>query len=100
MEKCNKDGSMVVVIAATDSLETLDPAFMSSRQFYKTFYLAKPDEDSRRKKVHLYYKDYIMEEDKEAICNLVASKTSGLVWANLKSVVVQSRVAANWRGVL
>lgn len=98
MEKCNKDGSMVVVIAATDSLETLDPAFMSSRQFYKTFYLAKPDEDSRRKKVHLYYKDYIMEEDKEAICNLVASKTSGLVWANLKSVVVQSRVAANWRG--
>ncbi|GKA11464.1 ATPase, AAA-type, core, P-loop containing nucleoside triphosphate hydrolase [Tanacetum coccineum] len=63
MEKCNKDGSMVVVITATDSPETLDSTFMSSGQFYKTFQVTEPDEDSRRKKARFCFKDHIKEED-------------------------------------
>ncbi|GJY61815.1 ATPase, AAA-type, core, P-loop containing nucleoside triphosphate hydrolase [Tanacetum coccineum] len=98
MEKCNKDGKMVMVIAATDSLETLDPALMSSGWFQKTFNVAKPDEDSRRKMVHFHLKDYIRKEDTEAICNLIASKTSGLVRAKILNVVADSRVAAIMRG--
>ncbi|PWA92200.1 ATPase, AAA-type, core, P-loop containing nucleoside triphosphate hydrolase [Artemisia annua] len=98
MEKCNEDGKMVMVIAATSSPETLDPALMSSGWFQKTFYVAKPDEDSRRKMVHFHLKDYIMKEDTKAICNLVASKTSGLVWAKIENVVADSRVAAIMRG--
>ncbi|GJY12603.1 ATPase, AAA-type, core, P-loop containing nucleoside triphosphate hydrolase [Tanacetum coccineum] len=98
MEKCNKDGSMVVVVAATHSLETLDPALMSSYWFQKTFHVAKPEEDSKRKKVGLYFKDYILEEDKEAICNLIASHTPGSVWANLKNIVAESVCSARWRG--
>jgi SpoVK/Ycf46/Vps4 family AAA+-type ATPase len=100
MDKCNKDGSMVVVIATTDSPETLDSTFMSSCQFYKIFHVAKPDEDSRRKKAGFCFKDLIMEEDKEAICNLVASQTAGLGWANLENIAVESRVAAKYRGLL
>nr|GEZ57543.1 ATPase, AAA-type, core, P-loop containing nucleoside triphosphate hydrolase [Tanacetum cinerariifolium] len=91
MEKCNKDGKMVMVIAATDSLETLDPALMSSGWFQKTFNVAKPDEDSRRNMVHFHLKDYIRKEDTEAICNLIASKTSGLVRAKILNVVADSR---------
>ncbi|GJV14187.1 ATPase, AAA-type, core, P-loop containing nucleoside triphosphate hydrolase [Tanacetum coccineum] len=98
MEKCNKDGKMVMVIAATDSPETLDPALTNSGWFQKTFHVAKPDEDSRRKIVHFHLKDYIMKEDTEAICNLIASKTSGLVWAKILNVVADSRVAAIMRG--
>ncbi|PWA35379.1 ATPase, AAA-type, core, P-loop containing nucleoside triphosphate hydrolase [Artemisia annua] len=98
MDKCNKDGSMVVVIAATDSPEALDSTFMSSCQFYKTFHVAKPDEDSRQKKAGFCFKDLIMEEDKEAICNLVASQTAGLSWANLENIAVEFRVAAKYRG--
>ena len=100
MEKCNEDGKMVMVIAATSSLVTLDPALMSSGWFQKMFNVAKPDEDSRRKMVHFHLKDYIMKEDTEAICNLVASKTSGLVWAKIENVVADSRVAAIMRGLL
>nr|GEU71373.1 ATPase, AAA-type, core, P-loop containing nucleoside triphosphate hydrolase [Tanacetum cinerariifolium] len=97
MEKCNKDGIMVMVKAATDSPETLDSTFMSSCQIYKTFHVAKPDEDSRRKKANFCFKDHIKKEDKEAICNLVASQTSGLKWAHLENLVVESRVAAKYR---
>ena len=100
MEKCNKDGKMVMVIACTTSPETLDPALMSSGRFYKTVHVAKPDKDCRRKMVHFHLKDYIMKEDKEEICNLVASKTSGLSWANIANVIADSRASAVMRGLL
>nr|GEY64203.1 ATPase, AAA-type, core, P-loop containing nucleoside triphosphate hydrolase [Tanacetum cinerariifolium] len=47
---------------------------------------------------HKFNKDYILEEDKEAICNLIASQTPGSVWANLKNIVAESRCSARWRG--
>lgn len=100
MDKCNKYGEMVVVIAATDSPETLDPAFISSSRFYKTYHVTKPDQDCRHKKAAFCFKDHIKAEDKEAICNLVASQTSGLGWANLEDIVVESRLAAEYRGLL
>nr|GEV06099.1 ATPase, AAA-type, core, P-loop containing nucleoside triphosphate hydrolase [Tanacetum cinerariifolium] len=97
MDKCNKDGEMVVVIAATDKPETLNPAFMNSSRFYNTYHVTKPDQDCRHKKAGFYFKDHIKEEDEEGICNLVASQTLGLGWAPLKDIVIESTMAAEDR---
>ncbi|GJV16759.1 ATPase, AAA-type, core, P-loop containing nucleoside triphosphate hydrolase [Tanacetum coccineum] len=53
--------------------------------------------ESNAKKANFCFKDHIKEEDKEAICNLVASQTTGLKWAHLENLVVESRVAAKYR---
>nr|GEV29705.1 ATPase, AAA-type, core, P-loop containing nucleoside triphosphate hydrolase [Tanacetum cinerariifolium] len=86
MDKCVKDGTMVVVIASTNKQETLDPYLFESPWFNRLFHVAKPDEDCRRKACGLYLKDNVKEEDKEAICDSVASLTPDVVWAHLQLI--------------
>lgn len=93
MDGFEKDAS-VVVIAATNRPETLDSALMRPGRFSRKVLVGEPDEDGRRKIFALYMRDVPMQEDKEAICKLVASRTKGLVGADLENIAHESVLLA------
>ncbi|KAI7744178.1 hypothetical protein M8C21_020796 [Ambrosia artemisiifolia] len=93
MDGFEKDAS-VVVIAATNRPETLDSALMRPGRFSRKVLVGEPDEDGRRKIFSLYLRDVPMEEDKEAISSLVASRTTGLVGADLENIAHESVLLA------
>nr|XP_043625194.1 probable inactive ATP-dependent zinc metalloprotease FTSHI 3, chloroplastic [Erigeron canadensis] len=82
-----------MVIATTDKPETLDPTLMS--RFICKVHVGRPNEDSRRKFFGLKFNEFIKEEDREAICNLVASQTPGFVWGDLiRTALISLQLAA------
>ncbi|KAI3799094.1 hypothetical protein L1987_34384 [Smallanthus sonchifolius] len=93
MDGFEKDAS-VVVIAATNRPETLDSALMRPGRFSRKVLVGEPDEEGRRKIFSLYLRDVPMEEDKEAISSLVASRTPGLVGADLENIAHESVLLA------
>ncbi|XP_071707297.1 probable inactive ATP-dependent zinc metalloprotease FTSHI 3, chloroplastic [Rutidosis leptorrhynchoides] len=97
MDGFEKDAS-VVVIAATNRPESLDSALMRPGRFSRKVLVGEPDEDGRRKIFSLYMRNVPMQEDKEAICDLVATRTSGLVGADLANIANESALLAGRRG--
>ncbi|MFS8011098.1 putative AAA+ ATPase domain, ATPase, AAA-type, core, AAA ATPase, AAA+ lid domain-containing protein [Helianthus anomalus] len=93
MDGFEKDAS-VVVIAATNRPETLDSALMRPGRFSRKVLVGEPDEVGRQKIFSLYLRDVPMEEDKEAISSLVASRTTGLVGADLENIAHESVLLA------
>lgn len=99
MDKCKHDGHTVLVIASTNEPEKLDPTLINSGWFYKRVRMDKPDEDCRRKIIGLYFNSYLLEEDKEAICNFVTSETHGLVGSDIKCIANESYFLSDIRGL-
>lgn len=97
MDGFEKD-SNVVVIAATNRPETLDSALMRPGRFSRKVRVDVPDENGRKDIFALYIKDVCMEDDKEAISELVASLTNGLVGADLENIARESVLLAARRG--
>ncbi|XP_076893220.1 putative inactive ATP-dependent zinc metalloprotease FTSHI 3, chloroplastic [Bidens hawaiensis] len=93
MDGFEKDAS-VVVIAATNRPETLDSALMRPGRFSRKVLVGEPDEEGRRRIFSLYLRNVPMEEDKEAISHLVASRTPGLVGADLENIAHESVLLA------
>ena len=89
----------VVVIAATNRPETLDPALLRQGRFSKKVVVNPPDQEGRRKIFALHLKNVLMQEDKEHICDYIASITEGFVGASLKEIVSESRRLAARRGL-
>ncbi|GKF03757.1 ATPase, AAA-type, core, P-loop containing nucleoside triphosphate hydrolase, partial [Tanacetum coccineum] len=88
-------GTLVLVIGATNRLWSLDEELDIFRHFHKTFRVDEPNEDCRQKMFSSYLKEYILEEYKEVICNLVAKSTPGSVWGDLQEIGDEStRLAA------
>lgn len=97
MDGFEKDEN-VVVIAATNRPETLDSALLRPGRFSRKVTVGEPDEDGRRKIFGIYLKDVPMEEDKEFICDLVATLTPGLVGADLENIAHEAVLLAARRG--
>ncbi|KAI7755895.1 hypothetical protein M8C21_013662 [Ambrosia artemisiifolia] len=97
MDGFDKDRS-VLVIAATNRPNLLDHALMGRSWFFRKILVGKPDEDGRRKIFSLYLRDVPMEEDKETVSRLVASRTPGLVGADLKHIANMSVLLSIRRG--
>ncbi|XP_076925212.1 putative inactive ATP-dependent zinc metalloprotease FTSHI 3, chloroplastic [Bidens hawaiensis] len=93
MDGFEKDAN-VVVIAATNRPETLDSALMRPGRFSRKVLVGEPDEEGRRRIFSLYLRNVPMEEDKEAISHLVASRTPGLVGADLENIAHESVLLA------
>lgn len=90
--------SNVVVIAATNRPETLDSALMRPGRFSRKVWVDVPDEKGRKDIFALYIKDVPMEDDKEAISELVASLTNGLVGADLENIAREAVLLAARKG--
>lgn len=88
----------VVVIAATNRPEALDPALCRPGRFSRKVYVGEPDEDGRRKILAVHLRGIPLEEDINLICNLVASVTQGFVGADLANIVNEAALLAARRG--
>lgn len=88
----------VVVIAATNRPEALDPALCRPGRFSRKVYVGEPDEEGRKKILAIHLRGVPLEEDLGLICNLVASLTQGLVGADLANIVNESALLAARRG--
>ncbi|KAL2522956.1 cell division protein ftsH [Forsythia ovata] len=88
----------VVVIAATNRPDALDPALCRPGRFSRKVYVGEPDEDGRRKILAIHFRGVPLEEDADLVCNLVASLTQGLVGADLANIVNEAALLAARRG--
>lgn len=88
----------VVVIAATNRPEALDPALCRPGRFSRKVFVGEPDEAGRRKILAVHLRGIPLEEDPELICNLVATLTQGLVGADLANIVNEAALLAARRG--
>lgn len=88
----------VVVIAATNRPEALDPALCRPGRFSRKVYVGAPDLDGRRKILAVHMRNIPLEEDLYLICDLVASLTPGFVGADLANVVNEAALLAARRG--
>ncbi|KAA8530517.1 hypothetical protein F0562_005226 [Nyssa sinensis] len=88
----------VVVIAATNRPEALDPALCRPGRFSRKVFVGEPDEDGRRKILAVHLRGVPLEEDTGLICNLVASLTQGFVGADLADIVNEAALLAARRG--
>lgn len=88
----------VIVIAATNRPEALDPALCRPGRFSRKVLVGEPDEDGRRKILAVHLRGIPLEEDTGLICDLVASVTQGFVGADLANIVNESALLAARRG--
>ncbi|XP_073060428.1 probable inactive ATP-dependent zinc metalloprotease FTSHI 3, chloroplastic [Primulina eburnea] len=88
----------VVVIAATNRPEALDPALCRPGRFSRKVYVGEPDEDGRKKILAIHLRGIPLDEDKHLISNLVASLTQGFVGADLANIVNEAALLAARRG--
>ncbi|KAJ4825147.1 putative inactive ATP-dependent zinc metalloprotease FTSHI 3, chloroplastic [Turnera subulata] len=88
----------VVVIAATNRPEALDPALCRPGRFSRKVLVGEPDEEGRRKILAVHLRGVPIEEDSDLICNLVASLTPGFVGADLANIVNEAALLAARRG--
>ncbi|GAB4831781.1 Probable inactive ATP-dependent zinc metalloprotease FTSHI 3, chloroplastic, variant 2 [Ancistrocladus abbreviatus] len=88
----------VVVIAATNRPEALDPALCRPGRFSRKVLVGQPDEIGRRKILAVHLREIPLEEDKRLICDLIASLTQGFVGADLANIVNEAALLAARRG--
>ncbi|EOA32733.1 hypothetical protein CARUB_v10016037mg [Capsella rubella] len=88
----------IIVIAATNRPEALDPALCRPGRFSRKVVVAEPDQEGRRKILAVHLRDIPLEEDAFLICDLVASLTPGFVGADLANIVNEAALLAARRG--
>ncbi|KAE9612598.1 putative ATPase, AAA-type, core, peptidase M41, FtsH extracellular [Lupinus albus] len=88
----------VVVIAATNRPEALDPALCRPGRFSRKVFVGEPNEEGRGKILAVHLRGVPLEEDANVICHLIASLTPGLVGADLANIVNESALLAARRG--
>lgn len=88
----------VIVIAATNRPEALDPALCRPGRFSRKVFVGEPDEEGRRKILAVHLRGVPLEEDTNIICHLIASLTTGFVGADLANIVNEAALLAARRG--
>ncbi|KAI3813292.1 hypothetical protein L1987_18012 [Smallanthus sonchifolius] len=90
----------VIVVAATNRSEALDPALCRPGRFSRKVFVGEPDEVGRRKILAVHLRGIPLVENTVIICNLVASLTltQGFVGANLANIVNEAALLAPRRG--
>ncbi|PKA55130.1 ATP-dependent zinc metalloprotease FTSH 6, chloroplastic [Apostasia shenzhenica] len=88
----------VIVIAATNRPEALDPALCRPGRFSRKVHVGEPDLEGRKRILAVHLRGIPLEEESQLICNLVASLTPGFVGADLANVVNEAALLAARRG--
>ncbi|XP_074556577.1 putative inactive ATP-dependent zinc metalloprotease FTSHI 3, chloroplastic [Curcuma longa] len=84
----------VIVIAATNRPEALDPALCRPGRFSRKVLVGEPDFEGRKKILAVHLRQVPLDEEIEIICDLVASLTTGLVGADLANIVNEAALLA------
>lgn len=88
----------VVVIAATNRPEALDPALCRPGRFSRKVLVGEPDAEGRKKILAVHLRGVPLEDDTQLICDLVASLTPGFVGADLANIVNEAALLSARRG--
>ena len=76
--------SSVVVLAATNRMDMIDPALLRAGRFDKLLYIPTPDEDARKEILKIHTKGKPLADDIEL--SRIADLTDGLSGADLVSI--------------
>jgi cell division protease FtsH len=82
----------VVVIAASNLLEKLDPALLRPGRFDRQIFVSPPDVGGREKILHVHCRNKPLSEDVNL--KLVARQTSGLTGADLQNICNEAAIFA------
>ena len=90
----------IIVMAATNRPDILDPALLRAGRFDRKVYVTSPTAEERTEIFNYYLKNKEVS-DKVNLKSLV-KRTSGLVWADIENIVNEAslRIAKDWRTVL
>ena len=90
----------IIVMAATNRPDILDPALLRAGRFDRKVYVTSPTAEERTE-IFNYYLKKKQVSDKVNLKSLV-KRTSGLVWADIENIVNEAslRIAKDWRTVL
>ncbi len=86
----------VVVIAASNLLEKLDPALLRPGRFDRQIFVSPPDVTGREKILHVHCRNKPLAEDVNL--KLVSRQTSGLTGADLQNMCNEAAIFAARRG--
>ena len=84
----------VLVIAATNRAEALDPALCRPGRFSRKVFVKEPDLNGRQQILAVHMRGIPIEGDVKAAQNIVASMTVGFVGADLANVVNEAALLA------
>ena len=80
----------VVVIAASNLLEKLDPALLRPGRFDRQVFVSPPDVDGRERILEVHTRDKPLDDDVDL--DLVARQTSGLTGADLANICNEAAI--------
>ena len=86
--------SNVVVMAATNRLDTLDPALLRPGRFDRQIYVGAPDIKGRASIFKVHLKKLKTELDKEALARKMAALTPGFSGADIANVCNEAALIA------
>jgi len=97
MDGFEKD-TQIIVIAATNRLDILDPALLRPGRFDRKVYVPRPTLEERKEILKVYLKDKKLEEGLELdkLLESLAIRTVGFVWADLANLVNEAALKA-WK---
>ncbi len=87
----------VVVIAASNLLEKLDPALLRPGRFDRQIFVSPPDVGGRERILAVHSRNKPLDDDVDL--KLVARQTSGLTGADLANICNEAAIFAGRRGV-
>ena len=86
----------VIIMAATNAPEVLDPALLRRGRFDRQITVAQPDLEGRRQILELHARRVKLSAD--ADLNVIAARTPGMVGADLANIVNEAALLAVRRG--
>jgi cell division protease FtsH len=86
----------VVVLAATNRPDVLDPALLRPGRFDRRVAVSPPDQDGRRKILEVHTRNVPLAPDVDLVA--LASTTPGMVGADLRNLVNEAALTAARRG--
>ena len=88
----NKNGDGVVILGATNLLESMDPALLRGGRFDRQIALSLPDEDDRLKMLQLHFKNKTLDSD--ISLENIAGETIGFSGADIASFANHAAILA------
>jgi cell division protease FtsH len=92
-----KDNSGIIVLAATNRKDTLDPALLRPGRFDRHIHISLPDKYSREQILKLYLEEK-RRKDQGINTTMIAELTDGFSGADLKNLINEAAILAARRG--
>ena len=92
MDGFGDDGKTVIVLAATNRPEVLDPALLRPGRFDRQVLIDRPDKSGREAILNIYAKKVSLEPDVDL--KTLATRTSGFAGADLANIVNEAALLA------